>query len=567
MTGSFDGPWLPMVTAVGLVCLVLMTCRTETHFTAAKILAGVVGLLIFTNLKLTLGGNVQLTSSVELAEFNKLRAAVSELNVRLFGDDAEGTSNQLASLATLLQNTTHMERKLRDVRTVLRSFEESRVMVDEFLHEKQLQEEAFLGKLIDSFLSRISEERFWQRMEPHLAMLGIIKAVNASLELQIASTRAKVVEELRIQHSVEENVERVKGELLTAKWQAMSHDFDERLPFRLLLLLTLLVTCLAAVFTFRLMYHLLLKHFLRPPLLDEVSISAPVKLRGICSARSSEAARDIFQGNPDAGSPTVILEPRVRESISDMAQVAKLASERRCRSCRSSKSGHALPALPSALFYGPPGTGKSLTARRLASSCGLDFGIMSGGNVLSLREEAVPELRKVFTWANRFGGFLLFIDEAEAFLSSRSGSVGSVYVQAAVSFFLAQTTESSHSLIIILATNRPEDLDDAVLSRLPFQIEFGRPSRAMLQSLVADRHESLSHEARSRLMALLADEAVDLYARGFVGRDVQSLFEEFQRRWLLETATAADSPGSKKVADKEWLARWLEQRKFHRHPS
>ena len=34
------------------------------------------------------------------------------------------------------------------------------------------------------------------------------------------------------------------------------------------------------------------------------------------------------------------------------------------------------------LFYGPPGTGKSMVAKRLAVSSGLDWAIMSGGDVV-----------------------------------------------------------------------------------------------------------------------------------------------------------------------------------------
>jgi len=32
-----------------------------------------------------------------------------------------------------------------------------------------------------------------------------------------------------------------------------------------------------------------------------------------------------------------------------------------------------------------------------------DYAILSGGNILGLKEEAVPELRRVFAWARRLG--------------------------------------------------------------------------------------------------------------------------------------------------------------------
>jgi hypothetical protein len=73
------------------------------------------------------------------------------------------------------------------------------------------------------------------------------------------------------------------------------------------------------------------------------------------------------------------------------------------------------------LFYGPPGTGKTLVAKRLARSSGLDFAVMSGGDVGPLGKDAVTELHRLLDWASRSPkGCVLFIDEADAFLASRS---------------------------------------------------------------------------------------------------------------------------------------------------
>ena len=85
-----------------------------------------------------------------------------------------------------------------------------------------------------------------------------------------------------------------------------------------------------------------------------------------------------------AGCGQVVLPSEVLQSVKDMALSGRLRQRQ-----------------PSAVFYGPPGTGKSLTARRLAVACGMDYALLSGGNVLGLKEEAVSELRRVFTWARR----------------------------------------------------------------------------------------------------------------------------------------------------------------------
>ena len=64
------------------------------------------------------------------------------------------------------------------------------------------------------------------------------------------------------------------------------------------------------------------------------------------------------------------------------------------------------------MFWGPPGTGKTLVARKLALQSGLDYAIMSGGDVGPLKSDAVTEIHKLFQWAEASPkGLMLFIDE------------------------------------------------------------------------------------------------------------------------------------------------------------
>ena len=72
------------------------------------------------------------------------------------------------------------------------------------------------------------------------------------------------------------------------------------------------------------------------------------------------------------------------------------------------------------LLHGPPGTGKTLFAKKLARASGLDYAILTGGDVAPLGRDAVTEIHRLFDWAaTSRRGLLLFIDEADAFLRSR----------------------------------------------------------------------------------------------------------------------------------------------------
>ena len=56
---------------------------------------------------------------------------------------------------------------------------------------------------------------------------------------------------------------------------------------------------------------------------------------------------------------------------------------------------------PGTACAGPPGTGKTMAAKRLARTSGLDYAIMSGGDVAPLGGAAVTQIHELFDWAER----------------------------------------------------------------------------------------------------------------------------------------------------------------------
>lgn len=159
----------------------------------------------------------------------------------------------------------------------------------------------------------------------------------------------------------------------------------------------------------------------------------------------------------------VVLHPKLQQQVMRLADSTRSAKQRR------------MP-LQHAMFYGPPGTGKTMVAQRFAEYSGLEYAIMSGGDVAPLQEQAVTELHKLFSWVHRSKkGVLLFIDEADAFLCSRKHGTMSETMRNALNTILYHTGTATSQFMLVIATNRPGDLDSAVLDRLDESVEFGLP--------------------------------------------------------------------------------------------
>jgi ATPase family AAA domain-containing protein 3A/B len=130
------------------------------------------------------------------------------------------------------------------------------------------------------------------------------------------------------------------------------------------------------------------------------------------------------------------------------------------------------------MFYGPPGTGKTLFAKKLAMQSGLEYAVMVGSDIAPLGPLAVTELNNIFDWAeNQTNGMILFIDEADAFLRNRQENDMSEYMRHTINSFLYRTGSPSDKVIIVMATNCPDQLDEAVHDRIDEVVGFKRPTQ------------------------------------------------------------------------------------------
>jgi ATPase family AAA domain-containing protein 3A/B len=94
-------------------------------------------------------------------------------------------------------------------------------------------------------------------------------------------------------------------------------------------------------------------------------------------------------------------------------------------------------------------------AKKLAQVIGIDYSLMSGGDVSPLGADAVTQIHSLFAWAKHSQrGVLLFIDEAECFLGSRDSGLMTSTAHNALNALLYNTGGDRRDFMLVLATNR-----------------------------------------------------------------------------------------------------------------
>lgn len=125
-------------------------------------------------------------------------------------------------------------------------------------------------------------------------------------------------------------------------------------------------------------------------------------------------------------------------------------------------------------------------ARSLADSSGLDYAVLTGGDIAPLGRDAVTELHKLFDWAKTSRkGLLVFVDEADAFLQSRETTRISEDQRNALNAFLFRTGTESDQFMVVYASNQPSQFDEAVMDRVDEMVEFRLPGEDERRAMIA----------------------------------------------------------------------------------
>ncbi|KAJ3786811.1 hypothetical protein GGU10DRAFT_374546 [Lentinula aff. detonsa] len=163
------------------------------------------------------------------------------------------------------------------------------------------------------------------------------------------------------------------------------------------------------------------------------------------------------------------------------------------------------------LLFGPPGTGKTLVVRALAKEAGCRMMVISPSDVMDMYVgEGEKLVHAVFSLARKIAPCVIFLDEIDALFSARTSmrQNGSGFAhRGIITEFMQEMdglkTSRDDNVIVIGATNRPFDLDDAVLRRLPRRLLVDLPGVIERQEIfkILLRDEVLSDDVDIAVLA------------------------------------------------------------------
>lgn len=177
------------------------------------------------------------------------------------------------------------------------------------------------------------------------------------------------------------------------------------------------------------------------------------------------------------------------------------------------------------LLFGPPGTGKTLIGKCIASQSKSTFFSISASSLTSKWiGEGEKMMRALFAYARVRQPSVVFIDEIDSLLCQRSETEHESSRRLKTEFLVqldGAATSDEDRILIIGATNRPQELDEAARRRLVKRLYIPLPESEARRQIIDRLLRSVSHNLSSEEITQIANQL-----DGYSGADVTNLCKE-----------------------------------------
>ncbi|XP_068337807.1 uncharacterized protein [Pyrus communis] len=174
------------------------------------------------------------------------------------------------------------------------------------------------------------------------------------------------------------------------------------------------------------------------------------------------------------------------------------------------------------LLFGPPGTGKTMLAKAVATEAGANFINISMSSITSKWfGEGEKYVKAVFSLASKIAPSVVFVDEVDSMLGRRENPGEHEAMRKMKNEFMVNwdglRTKDKERVLVLAATNRPFDLDEAVIRRLPRRLMVNLPDAQNREKIlrVVLAKEDLEPDVDLEAVANMTD--------GYSGSDLKNL--------------------------------------------
>ncbi|XP_070165621.1 fidgetin-like protein 1 isoform X2 [Polyergus mexicanus] len=177
------------------------------------------------------------------------------------------------------------------------------------------------------------------------------------------------------------------------------------------------------------------------------------------------------------------------------------------------------------LLFGPPGTGKTLIGKCIASQSKSTFFSISASSLTSKWiGDGEKMVRALFAVAKVHQPSVVFIDEIDSLLTQRSETEHESSRRLKTEFLVqldGATTSEDDRILIVGATNRPQELDEAARRRLVKRLYVPLPELEARKQIINNLLTSVQHNLNEADIVKIAEKSA-----GYSGADMTNLCKE-----------------------------------------